>query len=100
MEFFLTVAMVFFDDVFSAERNQNMKVLGIKPGGIINFLSNEAPRQIMQRLQIPHCLPWGASFLRCGTDIKYKTGQYDCFCEGFLGKAKPLIHLNSVRYFR
>ena len=35
----------------AAERNQNMRVLGIKPDGIINFLSNEAPWQIMQGLQ-------------------------------------------------
>jgi len=35
----------------AAERNQNMRVLGIKPDDIINFLSNEAPWQIMKGIQ-------------------------------------------------
>jgi len=64
----------------AAERNQHMKVLGIKSDGIINFLSNEAPRQIMQRLKIPHGLPWGASL-----DTIQRTLYTENFAAGDMG---------------
>jgi len=46
----------------AAETKQRIGDFGIKPDGIINFLSNEPPFQYNSTLKIPQGLPCGGSF--------------------------------------